>query len=172
MKILKTISLSLFTLVLMQAKAQTAPDGYAKGTIIMADGSSQAGFIKDNMRKSASIAFITAENEKKKNYDGSVLSVVEIGETKYLCISGDFFKVVCNGEPSLLQKASDASGKIIFNGAESVATAGTAGKPGSYFTYHNSDRSLTIIDSKNEDNEIAKNFPGCKAAVATTSAAE
>lgn len=171
MKLIKALSFSLLSLFISQANAQSVPDGFSKGTIVLADGSSHTGFIKDNMKKSATITFTSAA-EKKKSYDGSSLTSVEIEGVKYICIGGDFFKVICSGEMSLLQKNSDASGKLVFNGSETVAASGTAGKPGNYFAYHNSDKSLSLIESKNADSEIAKNFPDCKVTLATAAAAK
>lgn len=171
MKRIKILALSLFSFFLINAGAQTTPEGFSKGSIVLADGSSHSGFIKDNMKKSASVVFMSS-TEKKKSYDGSALSSIEVEGTKYICIGGDFFKVVCAGETSLVQKASDASGKLMFNGSETVAASGTTGKPGNYFTYHTNDKSLNLIESKNADSEIAKNFPDCKAATATASAAK
>jgi hypothetical protein len=75
MKIITVLVISIVSLFLSQASAQTeVPKGLKKGTIILADGSSLPGFIKDNIRNNASAMFISETGGKKKKYDGSDLS--------------------------------------------------------------------------------------------------
>jgi len=97
--------LSILSLV---AKAQVAPKGFTKGNIVLTDGSSVSGYIKEKIRSNASLILLDSEN-KKKNYDGSALQSASIGENKFLCIKGDFFKVIEDGSIKFLQKSSDAS---------------------------------------------------------------
>lgn len=166
MKLLNILAATVLSLVLTEANAQAeTPKGFSNGTIILADGNSQAGFVKDNIRKSASVVFMSDAGSKKRNYDGSVLNAVEIGETKFICIKGDFFKVICEGELSFLQKASDASGKPTYNGNEAVFASGTEGKPDDYFIYNNKDRQLKLLSKKNYDDVVATSFADCTAAI-------
>jgi hypothetical protein len=166
MKIMKASAVLFFSLVLLKANAQSdIPSGFKKGTIVTADGNSQSGYVKDNIRNNASIAFIAGPDQKKKTYAGSNLNALEIDGVKYICIKGDFFKVLCEGELSFLQKSSDASGKPSYNGSEAIFTSGTEGKPNDYFIYNNKDRQLTLISKKNVDEVIASSFAGCKEAI-------
>ena len=66
-----------------------------------------------------------------------MLNAVSINGVEYRCMMGDFFKVICDGKISFLQKASNASGKVTYNGSEAILASGTAGKLGDYFTYSN-----------------------------------
>jgi hypothetical protein len=121
MKIINTITITVLSLVFLQSNAQTeTPKGFKKGTIVLADGSNLPGFIKDNIRNSASVIFISEMGGKKKNYDGSGLISAEIEGTKFICIKGDFFKVLSEGELNFLQKKSDASDKPTYNGNEAI----------------------------------------------------
>ena len=55
---MKIILMLCFGLVFLNAIAQTTvPKGYQKGVIVLADSGSVQGFIKDNIRRNASINF-------------------------------------------------------------------------------------------------------------------
>jgi hypothetical protein len=166
MKLLNTLAATVFSLVFLQADAQTeAPKGFQKGTIILADNSSLSGFIKDNIRKDASLAFIQQAGDKKKNYEGSELVSAEIDGTKYRCIKGDFFKILCDGDLNFLQKSSDASGKPSYNGNEAVFSSGTEGKLNDYFIYNSKDKQLKLVTKKSFDEVITASFDGYTAAI-------
>ena len=166
MKILKNFSLLVLSSMFLQVNAQTEiPKGFKKGTIMLADNSSVSGYIKDNIRNSASVALVSETGGKKKNYDGSDLISAEIDGTKFLCINGDFFKVISHGDLNFLQKASDASGKPSYNGNTAVFSNGTEGQPGDYFMYNSKDKKLQLVSKKNFDEIVAKTFAGYTAAI-------
>ncbi|HEY6504882.1 MAG TPA: hypothetical protein VIZ28_12955 [Chitinophagaceae bacterium] len=166
MTILNTLVASVLSLVFLQANAQTEiPKGFQKGTITLADNSNLPGFVKDNIRKDASIVFIQQAGEKKKTYNGSELVAAEIDDAKFLCISGDFFKVLCQGNLCFLQKSSDASGKPTYNGNEATFSSGTEGKLNDYFIYNGKDKQLKLVSKKNADEVIAASFAGNTAAI-------
>ena len=166
MKIINTITITVLSLVFLQSNAQTeTPKGFKKGIIVLADGSNLPGFIKDNIHNSASVMFISETGGKKKNYDGSGLISAEIEGTKFICIKGDFFKVLSEGELNFLQKSSDASDKPTYNGNEAIFSSGTEGKPNDYFIYNTKDKQLKLVSKKNVDEVIAASFAGYTAAV-------
>ncbi len=166
MKIINLLTLSIVSLVLTQANAQPeAPKGFKKGTIVLADGSNLPGYVKDNIRSNASVVFIAETGGKKKNYNGSDLNTAQIEGTKFICIKGDFFKVLSEGELSFLQKASDASGKPTYNGNEAIFSSGTEGKLNDYFIYTTSSKQLKLVSKKNVDEVIAASFAGYTAAI-------
>ena len=141
------------------------PQGYTKGSLVLANGSTLSGYLKDNIRKDATVTFYNESDKKKKDYDGTDLNSVQIENVKFICIKGDFFKVVSEGELSFLQKSSDASGKTSYNGLENTLTNGTEGKPGDYFIYNGGNSQLKKISKKNV-NEVAANlFAGCTTAI-------
>ncbi len=171
MKYLKIITFAILIITFSHTQAQTeSPKGFKKGTIMLSDGSQLSGNIKDNIRSNASLAFTTEEG-KKKNYSGSELISAEIEGTKYLCIRGDFFHIISNGELSFLQKSSDASGKPSYNGNEAVFSNGTEGKPGDYFIYAGRNKQLKLVSKKNFDEVIAASFAGNTAAIDKAKAA-
>ena len=165
MKVLNTLALTVLSLVFVEADAQTdIPKGFSNGAITLGDGTRQPGLIKDNIRKDASVAFITT-GDKKINYDGTDLLSAEIDGTKYICIKGDFFKVLCEGELSFLQKSSDASGKVTYNGTEAILSSGTDGKRNDYFIYNTNARQLKLVSKKNVEEIAATSFADCTAAI-------
>lgn len=161
-KLTATIGLSL---LLLTATAQTeTPKGYQKGSITLANGSRLSGFVKESMKKNASLIFIAEEGGDKKTYMASDLTAALIDGTKYSSISNDFFKVICEGEISYLQKASDAAGTIVYNGADPIVINGTEGKPGNYFIYEAATNRLQLVTQKNIAELVASFFKGNAAA--------
>jgi hypothetical protein len=157
---------AVLSLVLLETNAQTEPPrGFKRGTIVAADGSSVPGLIKDNMRSSASVVFLSDATATKKVYDGSQLTSVEIDGIKFLCINKDFFKIISEGELDFLQKSSDARGKVYYNGNDPVVSSGTAGKQGDYFLYNTTNKGLKLITRKNLDEVITTSFENQTAAM-------
>jgi hypothetical protein len=143
--------------------AQTIPEGYTKATITLASGTAQAGFIKDNIKKSASITFIDGSGNNKKVYEGSEINAVTTDAASYTCINGDFFKTICTGKLCFIQKSSNAAGKASYNGTEAVFNSGTEGKIGDYFIY--TDKKLKLLNKKSVESFINTDLVTCAAAV-------
>ena len=166
MKNVKIILVVVLSFYLTVTQAQTeAPKGFKKGSLTLADNSTLSGNIKNNIRSSAAVIFISEEGGKKKNYDGSELISAEIEGIKFICIKGDFFRVISAGGLSFLQKVSDASNKPTYNGSEAVFASGTDGKPDDYFIYDNRNKELKKISKKNFDEVTAAAFAGNAAAI-------
>lgn len=160
MKILVTIAAALtLGLAALQATAQAQPPkGFKKGAIVLNDQSRLEGLIRDNMAKDASVWFMESPDGKKKNYSGAEILSAEIDGNTYSCINGDFFKVICKGELCFLQKQSDASGKVSYNGPNAVFSSGTEGRPGDYFLYTAATGKLQLVSKKNIEAVAAANF--------------
>ena len=100
--------------------AQELPAGFKSGYIITTDGTRQEGLIKESFKSKASFVF-QATTGKKVTYGGNGVKEVSIGGISYISFVNDFFKVISTGEKaSLLQKMSDATGKIIYNGTDAA----------------------------------------------------
>lgn len=165
MRIFQSIPAIATFLIVSGVHAQTeAPKGYTKGSIVLPDNSSVTGYVKDNMRKSAAVSFIS-ENQKKTNYDGADIASVTIGSNNFIAIKGDFFKTICNGKLCFVQKMSDASGKVSYNGSEAVFASGTDGKPGDYFIYETKTKELKLVTKKNIGEVATASFAGCNEAI-------
>ena len=76
MKILKLLSAAALCLVFLQTNAQEAPKGFTKGKVTLADNTVVTGFIKDNIRKDASVTLLVDGKEKK--YNGADIASAEI----------------------------------------------------------------------------------------------
>lgn len=160
MKKIIILAASLFSLSQLQAQV---PEGFTKGAVTLANGSTVNGYVQDNIKKGAAITFINEKGGEKQLYNSTELNAVEINGAQYISVKGDFFKVICHGKISFLQKASNASGKTIYNGAEAIVLPGTEGKIGDYFSY--SSNQLTLINKKTVDTFIAEQLSTCTAAV-------
>src|SRR5450432_580121 len=141
------------------------PKGYSNGKIMLADSTLITGYIKENMRSNSSVSIITGETGKKKNYNGSELMSADIDSARFICIKGDFFKIVCYGDISFLQKESDASAKPVYNGTEALFINGTEGKINDYFFYDRKQQQLKLLTKKNRDEVINGSFMNCTAAI-------
>jgi hypothetical protein len=141
----------------------TVPVEYVKGSITLADGSIKNGFVKENIKKSAAIVFIDSTGLSKKKYEGSQINSVSIEATNFICINGDFFKIICSGKLCFLQKASNASGNTSYNGTEPIFISGTEEKIGDYFAY--ADKKLKLLNKKTVSAFINNDLSACMAAV-------
>lgn len=165
-----TLVLLVFTIQIACAQTEL-PKGYKQGSVVLTDNSVQAGYIKDNMAKDASVAFIASAADKKKNYTGSDILSAEIDGNSFICINGDFFKIICKGELCFLQKQSDASGKVSYNGPNAVFSSGTDGRPGDYFLYSAGNNTLKLVSKKNLEEVTTASFNGYTAALDKAKAA-
>lgn len=167
MKVFSIVLTGLLSVILLQASSQDAiPKGFAKGSITLADNSEVTGFIKDNIRNKAAVVLMPETGGRKTTYDGDKLNAVNIDGTKYICMKGDFFKVLCDGELSFLQKSSDASAKPVYVGNETMFINGTEGKPDDYFIFNTKDQQLKLVNNKNVAAVSAQAFINCEAALA------
>lgn len=149
---------------IITGQTQEAPKGFSKGRIVLSDGSVMSGYIKEKIRSNASVVLINGDN-KKKNYDGSDLRSAEVNNEKFLCIKGDFFRIITDGEMKFLQKASDASSKPVYHGNQAVFINGTAGNPGDYFIYTEAGKQLHHLTRKTTEDVISTAFVNCTEAV-------
>lgn len=141
------------------------PAGFAKGQVVLANGTAINGWVKDEMNGKAAVTILPESGGKKQRYDAYNLTSVTIGGQQFRCISGDFFKVLCTGDIDFLQKASNCSGKMVYNGSEAVYLNGTEGKLGNYFMYAVQTAALQLVTDKNMTTVVEANFANCAAAI-------
>ncbi len=166
MKLLTAFTVLFLTICSLPVKSQDViPKGFVKGKVILADNSEIAGYIKDNIRSRAAIVLIPSTDGKKTFYDGDKLNSVIIDKAEYICIKGDFFKLVCEGELSFLQKESDASSKPVYIGSEPMFINGTEGKPGDFYIFNKTQQQLKWVNNKNITEVSAQSFINCEAAI-------
>jgi hypothetical protein len=160
----KTMIIATFchAVLASSAMAQT-PDGFTKGSVTLANGNTINGFVKNTLKKNASIQFVETGTSKKNVYDGKQLNGVTIDNTNYMCKNGDFFSIIIDGKINFLQKASDASSNVTYNGADAMFNAGTEGKIGDYFVL--SSNQLKRITKKTINTFITDDLANCTAAI-------
>jgi hypothetical protein len=166
MKILQMLPAIVYSMLILQVNAQNElPKGFVKGGLVLADSTVVNGYIKDDIRKDASLAFLNEAGGKRIKYTGDDLISAEIDGSRFTCIGGDFFKIVCKGELCFLQKSSDVSGRPSFNGTEALFVNGTPGKAGEYFIYDSRVKELKLLSKKTFAGVTAVSFAGCAAAI-------
>ena len=138
--------------------------GYKTGYVITADGRRKDGFIKENFKSKASITFQSTEG-RKTFYTGDNIKEVGVEGTVYISYLSDFFKVVKNGtKMSLYQKASDASGNVIYNGSQAVGiNPGTEGSVNDHFIKIPGSDKMILITKKNFEQVVLTNCTDCPA---------
>ncbi len=142
------------------------PKGFSKGNITLPGNTIVAGYVKDNLHSNGTISIITDGNDRRKNYSANEIMAALIDSTRFICIKGDFFRVISEGELYFLQKASNASNQPIYNGAEAIFIKGTEGRVNDYFFYDNRLGQLKLLTKKNRNEMIAGTFNNCAAAIA------
>jgi hypothetical protein len=146
------------------ANAQTKiPDGYKKTSVQLFNGVTLNGYSKDNIKKSASVLFIENETSKKITYDGSQINSIKMEDENFLCVGGDFFKIISSGKLTFVQKQSNAADKVSYNGTEAIFNSGTEGKIGDYFIYTNN--KLKLINKKSVASFIETDLAGNTTAI-------
>jgi hypothetical protein len=160
-KILSAIVLLAF-IATVQAQ-NFIPAGFVKADLILDNGNSLSGYVKDNIKKASAVVFVDANGNNKKKYEGSDIKSISIDTLHFICIKGDFFKVLCAGKLNYLQKVSNSSGKPTYNGTEVIFANGTQGKIGDYYIYN--DQELKLLSRNNMESFISKDLAGCSEAI-------
>ena len=162
-KLIAFSSLLLFLMPLSTLMAQ-APAGFTAGYIVAADGSRIDGYIKESFKSKAAVVFQPASG-KKVNYGGNAVNEVNISGVSYITYANDFFKVISTGaKASLLQKVSDATGKVIYNGSEAAGiSSGTEGRINDFFVRPAGQSVPTLINKDNLNTVAVTLFADCPA---------
>lgn len=162
----KRIAFSALLLLLMPLSAlmAQAPAGFTAGYIVAADGSRVDGYIKESFKSKAALVFQPASG-KKVTYGGNAVNEVNISGVSYISYANDFFKVVTTGaKASLLQKVSDATGKVIYNGSEAAGiSSGTEGRINDLFVRLAGQSVPTLINNDNLNTVAITLFADCPA---------
>ena len=134
------------------ARAQTPsshsiPADFTSGSIVMADNTVQEGYIKNNMKKSGEVIFLSADG-KKIRYTASQVSGVSVDNGSYITTNNVFYKVVTDGSKiRLLRKASNSS-SIQYNGSEPIVADSGEGSYNDYFIQTVGTQKLQLVRKK------------------------
>jgi len=161
----KVIAIIAFLgLVGLEVNAQ-APAGFQKATITLANNQQVEGAVKGGGIAKGTVQFVAA-NGAKKNYSAAELNALTVNGESYLALSNDFYKVLVNGKASLLQKQSDNSGKMLYNGSEASLASTTEGKVGELYLLTASNGDLKLLGKKNFDEVLGASLADCPALLA------
>ena len=155
-----TAFLGLFGLKAMSQ----VPAGFQKASITLANNQQLDGSIKEGGIAKGTVQFLGA-NGTKKNYSAAEINAISVNGENYLALSNDFYKVLVNGKASLLQKQSDNSGKMIFNGSEATVASTTEGKIGEWYLLTASG-DLHFLAKKNFDTVLGSALTDCPSLLA------
>ena len=134
------------------ARTQTSsdlsvPGDFTAGIVVMPDNTIQEGYIKNNMKKSGEIIFLSADGKKIK-YTASQISGVSVDNSSYITTNNAFYKVVADGSKiKLLRKASNSS-SIQYNGSEPIVADAGEGSYDDYFIQTVGTKKLQLVRKK------------------------
>ncbi|HQR92707.1 MAG: hypothetical protein B7Y15_09540 [Bacteroidetes bacterium 24-39-8] len=161
----KVIAITAFlALVGLEAISQV-PAGFQKASLTLANNEQLEGTIKEGGIAKGTVQFEGA-NGSKKNYSAAELNALTVNGENYLALSNDFYKVLVNGKASLLQKQSDNSGKMLYNGSEANIATTTEGKIGEWYLHNSATGDLHLLGKKNFDTVLGTALVDCPAFLA------
>ncbi len=151
----KTIIVALtLSLIAIFGLAQTNQvSDFQNGSIIGFNGEKTSGTIKVLFKQRGGIIFSNSSGSKKQLTPNEIKGF-EVNNELYTNFSGDFYKVIVAGTKiNLLQKETDNSGKIFYNGAQAISNTSTEGKIGDLYLqpidmdafWHVTDKNFTTI---------------------------
>ncbi len=150
------------------ASAQSSD--FQKGSVLTVSNEKTEGSIRDLTKNKGSILFTSASGEKKTYTPGDILGFTLNG-ADYISYASDFYKVISNGsKAALYQRATDNSGKMLYNGAEAVSVTTAEGKSGDLYIQVKADGKFALVTAKNFDKVVPVLFAGCAAVVADVKA--
>jgi hypothetical protein len=161
----KVIAMTAFLALVGLETISQVPAGFQKATITLANNETVEGYIKDGGIAKGTVQFVAASGSKK-SYSAAELNALTVNGETYLALSNDFYKVLVNGKASLLQKQSDNSGKMIFNGSEASVATTTEGKIGEWYLLTASNGDLHLLGKKNFDAVLTNALTDCPAFLA------
>ncbi len=152
---------AILALVGLQVNAQV-PAGFQKASITLANNQQLEGSIKEGGIIKGTVQFVGA-NGSKKNFSAAELNALTVNGDSFLALTNDFYKVQVNGKASLLQKQSDNSGKMLFNGSEATVASTTEGKIGEWYLLIAANGDLHLLGKKNFDIVLGTALADCPA---------
>jgi hypothetical protein len=161
---MKKLMLSLAVTISLTASAQTSttPEGFTGGYFINSSNEKTEGFIKESFKK-GTIVFINTDGAKK-NYSPADINEFSIDNSHFIAYMNDFYKVITAGKKgTLLQKVTNNSGKMLYNGTEAFSATTTEGKPGDYYLRVKSINQVELVTNKNFEKVFAASCADCTA---------
>ena len=129
--------------------AQSNTTDFLPGSFTSFSNEKTTGTVKQQFKQRGAIMFATS-NGKKTLYSPNEIQGFEINGEQYISYSGDFYKLLVTGAKlNLLQKVTDNSGKIYYNGSQAIATIGVEGKLNDYYLQQTANDGFYHINAEN-----------------------
>lgn len=161
----------VMSLLLVTGRAQEKiPGGFKTGSVVLTDSTEITGYVREYFRNNASLVLLMPDG-RRRQFDGNQLRSAEIAGDRFICLKGDFFKVISGGEICLLQKCSDASSRPVYNGTEAIFINGTEGRRNDYFIYAAGRQGLKLLTAKTREKVLGEVFAGNAVAMGKADAA-
>ncbi|NCT93846.1 MAG: hypothetical protein GXC72_05455 [Chitinophagaceae bacterium] len=149
-----------------------AQENLPQGTLHTTTGEKIEGRIKDQLKTKGTILFYTADGSKKVVFPADVLGFT-LGGVNYISYASDFYKEIVSGKKSgLFQRATDNSGKLLYNGAEAVTVTTAEGKSGDFYLRVSSRSTLDLVTKKNFSEVLGNVYKDCSALAAEVKAGQ
>lgn len=135
----------LLVAILIGFFAQAQNSDFQQGTVTSYGNETSTGAIKPLFKQRGVIIFQNS-NAQKKQLSPNEISAFTVGTEQFSAYTNDFYKLVIKGEKaSLLERVTDNSGKIYYNGAVPVNTPSLEGKIGDYYVLKNGTTEPVLI---------------------------
>lgn len=144
------------------AQNNLVPTGNNNGYFITNTNEKSEGLIKESFKKGT--ITVTTTNGSTKTFAPADITEFAIGTNVYIAFMNDFYKVTAAGNKgSLLQKVTNNSGKMLYNGTEAYTANTTKGKPGDYYLKINATDKVALVTSQNFEKVFASFCSDCTA---------
>jgi len=142
------------------AQTTTTAERFTSGYFINSSNEKLEGLIKESFKK-GSIQFIAA-NGDKKSYTPADINEFSVDNNHFIAYMNDFYKVITSGKKgSLLQKVTNNSGRMLYNGTEAFSANTTEGKPGDYYLRLKSMNQIELVTIKNFEKIFSASCADC-----------
>ena len=140
-----------------------APAEFLPGSVNRLTNESSTGTIKPMFKSRGVIVFVNASG-KKEQLSPNDLAGFQLNNESYTSYASDFYKVLDKGAKMLLlQRVTDNSGKIFYNGSQAVSSTSLVGKTGDFYVQKNGTDEFQLVNADNFNTIVVSLFADCPA---------
>ncbi|MBR2647301.1 MAG: hypothetical protein IKD55_00530 [Sediminibacterium sp.] len=151
----------LLVAILIGFFAQAQNSDFQQGTVTSYGNETSTGVIKPLFKQRGVIIFQNS-NAQKKQLSPNEISAFTVGAEQFSAYTNDFYKIIVKGEKaSLLERVTDNSGKIYYNGAVPVNTPSLDGKIGDFYVLKNGSSNPVLVSGAAFQKNAATLFSDC-----------
>lgn len=166
--IIMSLTLLVITVFGMAQTSQVAD--FQNGSIIGFNGEKTSGTIKFVLKQRGGIIFSNASGSKKQLTPNEIQGF-EVNNELYTNYTGDFYKVIVSGiKLNLLQRVTDNSGKIFYNGSQAITNSSAEGKIGDLYLQPINGDAFWHVTNQNYTTVAELAFASCSVVLAEVKA--